>query len=268
MRVLPYRTVDERIDGVVVTFVDITERKETEERLRASEERLRLLIESVRDYAIFTLTPDGHVATWNSGAEHIFGHAGAEIVGQSGAILFTPEDRARGVPADEMTTAAATGRAADERWHLRKDGTRFYASGVMTPLLRDGELNGFHKVARDLTEQKVAQEELRRSRDHLEARVGERTSELIEVNTTLITEVHERRAAEEHARFLLKQVVTAQEDERQRIARDLHDHLGQQLTALRLKLEIGRKEQCGDDEELCAEVRAGAGDCRAARLGD
>ncbi len=253
MRVLPYRTAEDRMDGVVITFLDLTERKETEERLRASEERLRLLIESVRDYAIFTLTPDGHVATWNSGAGRIFGYAGAEIVGQSGAILFTPEDRERGVPADEMKTAAATGRAADERWHLRKDGTRFYASGVMTPLLRDGELNGFAKVARDLTEQKVAQEELRRSRDHLEARVGERTSELIEVNTTLITEVHERRAAEEHARFLLKQVVTAQEDERQRIARDLHDHLGQQLTALRLKLE-SVKDQCGDDEELCAEV--------------
>ena len=242
---------EDRSDDMFVTSGDVPQHREAEERLRASEEHLRLLVESVRDYAIFTITPDGRVATWNSGAERIFGYTSEEIVGQPAAILFTPEDRERGVPQEEMRTAAREGRAADERWHIRKDGTRFYASGVMTPLLAH-EVNGFAKIARDLTEQQQAKEELRRAHDQLEVRVGDRTAELVEVNSMLMSEVHERRAAEEHARLLFKQVVTAQEDERRRIARDLHDQVGQLLTALRLKLE-SVKEHCGDDK-LCAEI--------------
>ena len=143
-RALPYRTTEDRIDGVVLTFVDITSR-------RRAEERMRLAAQSTRDFAILTLDLDGAISTWNAGAERMFGYADAEAVGMSGEMLFVPEDRVRGVPAEEMRRAHAEGRAEDERWHLRKDGTRFYVSGVMTPLYDGGVLRGYSKIARDLT---------------------------------------------------------------------------------------------------------------------
>jgi len=365
---------------VAIVFTNITERKRMENVLRESEERLRLLVESTKDYAIFTLDLERRVSSWNSGAEATFGYTEAEILGQPGDILFTPEDRRHNAPEAEVQTALAEGRASDERWHIRKDGTRFYASGVMT-LLRDGEVKGFVKIARDLTERKQmeealresearframfeqanvgiarasfdgrllavnpgfskivgyaedearrltvrdvthpddyeaeealtqqlvageipgfsmekryirkdgqiiwgnmtatlvrdalgeplyalvivediterkeAEKALRRAHDELEERVNERTVELLNVNETLLTEVHERVAAEERARHLMRQIVTAQEDERRRVARDLHDQLGQQLTGLRLKLESHKKRRCVDDTETCEEI--------------
>jgi two-component system CheB/CheR fusion protein len=254
MRIFPYRTLEDHIDGVVITFVDITERKRAEDRWQASEERLRLLVESASDFAIFTITHDGLIDSWSAGAERVFGYAEGEIVGQGADVLFTPEDRASGVPAAEMTTAAEEGHAADERWHMRKGGERFYASGVMRPLLGD-PARGFVKIARDLTEQQQEQERLQRAHDALEIRVGERTSELNAANDALRSEVSERGLAEAEARTLLRRVVTVQEDERRRISRDLHDQLGQQLTALRLKLELVR-ERAGDDADLAREVES------------
>jgi two-component system, chemotaxis family, CheB/CheR fusion protein len=252
MRVLPYRTTEDRIDGVVLTFLNITEHKRSQARERASEEYMKLVIESVKDYAIFTVSTDRRIATWNSGAERVFGYRESEIIGQSSDILFMPEDRNRGVPEMEMTTAEKEGRASDERFHLRKDGTRIYCSGVMAPL-RGGELKGFVKIAQDLSEQKRAHEELRRTRDELEHRVRERTFELERANELLRVQVKERAAAEERARALLRQVVTVQEEERLRIARDLHDQLGQQLTALRLNLEL-LSEDCRGNEKLKSRI--------------
>ena len=160
-RVLPYRSADDRIEGVVITFVDITARRESEAALRRSEEHYRLLVEGAREYAILLLDPGGRVTAWNTGAEAIFGYAEPEILGRSGAVLFTPEDRAAGVPQDEQATALEDGTASDDRWQLRADGSRFWASGVMTALRTDGELRGFAKVLRDNTEQKAAQDALR-----------------------------------------------------------------------------------------------------------
>jgi two-component system CheB/CheR fusion protein len=251
MRLLPYRTSEDRIDGAVLTFTDLTARKDAEDRLRISEERMRLLIESVTDYAIFTVTPEGLIASWNSGAERVFGYPEAEMIGQSAEVLFTPEDRARGLPHQEMKTASAEGRAANERFQLRKDGSRFYATSVMTPL-RDGSVKGFAKIARDLTLQQE-QDALRSSRDQLEVRVLERTGELEAANFSLKEEVRERGAAEVRAKGLLNLLVTAQEDERRRVARDLHDQLGQQLTALRLTLAL-LKEECGDNTTLSTKL--------------
>ncbi|MGH9942124.1 MAG: PAS domain-containing sensor histidine kinase [Pyrinomonadaceae bacterium] len=228
------------------------ELEKANERLRASEERMRLLVESVTDYAIFTVTPNGLIDTWNAGAERIFGYAEKEIVGQAAAVLFTPQDRVRGVPEQELKTAAEKGRASDERWHIRKDGTSLYMSGVVSPI-GDGQPRGFVKIARDLTTQKLMEDELRLSHDGLESRVHERTGELERLNETLRMEIGERRAMEERARELVRQLVTVQEDERLRIARDLHDQMGQQLTALRLKLAAHR-ESCKDDVEMCREV--------------
>jgi two-component system CheB/CheR fusion protein len=253
MTILPYRTKEDRIDGVIITFVDISGRKAAEARVIESEQRLHLLVESVRDYAIFAMTIDGRVDYWNAGAERVFGFKEEEIIGRPGAVIFTPEDRERGVPEMEMETARREGRAADERWHVRKGGSRFYASGVMTAITQDGALRGFAKIARDLTDQQQSAEELRQAHDLLESRVGERTDELRQTVEAMLVEVKERSAAEVRARGLVGQLVTAQEDERRRISRDLHDHLGQQLTALRLKL-ASHKERCGTDEEMCAEI--------------
>jgi two-component system, cell cycle sensor histidine kinase and response regulator CckA len=130
-----------------------------EQALRQSEERFRLLVESVKDYAIFMLDLDGHVASWNNGAEHIFGYLEREILGRSFSRLFTPEDIERGQPQQELRTALAEGRAGDERWQVRKDGTCFWASGVVTPLWDEaGTLRGFSKVARDITERRRAEQ--------------------------------------------------------------------------------------------------------------
>ncbi|MFL6227182.1 MAG: CheR family methyltransferase [Pyrinomonadaceae bacterium] len=253
MTMLPYRTTEDRIEGVVITFVDISRRKSAEARIIESEQRLHLLVESVRDYAIFAMTTDGHIEYWNAGAQRVFGFGEEEIVGRPGAIIFTPEDRERGVPQQEIETARREGRAADERWHVRKDGTRFYASGVMTAIEQDGRVRGFAKIARDLTSQQQSAEELRRAHDELETRVGERTEELRQTVESMLLEVKERSAAEVRAKGLVGQLVTAQEDERRRISRDLHDQLGQQLTALRLKLEALR-EQSRDREQMREQV--------------
>src|SRR5688572_6285842 len=100
--------------------------------------RLEQALEEVRDYAIFMLDVERRVATWNTGAQYVLGYAPEEIVGMSGDVLFTAEDSARGAPAQEAAAAARDGRAEDERWHIRKDGRRFFASGIMTAVRNDG----------------------------------------------------------------------------------------------------------------------------------
>jgi two-component system CheB/CheR fusion protein len=149
-RILPYRTVQDRIDGAVLTFIDITGRRQAEEQMRSQEERMRLVAASTKDYAIMTMDCEGRITSFNNGAERIFGYKEEEILGQHDSIIFTPEDRAAGAPEQEKRRAREDGRAEDERWHLRKDGSRFFCSGVMTPL-SDGEFFGYAKIGRDLT---------------------------------------------------------------------------------------------------------------------
>ena len=134
-------------------------RRRLQEALRESEERFGRLVEAAKDYAIFMTDADGRVSTWNEGAERLFGYGEGEIVGEDGSVLFVPEDREGGAPEREQEKARTEGRAEDERWHLRKDGTRFWASGFVRPILdEEGGLIGFSKVARDLTERKRAEE--------------------------------------------------------------------------------------------------------------
>ncbi|MEZ4618792.1 MAG: PAS domain S-box protein [Caldilineaceae bacterium] len=147
-------------------FKDITERRKSEAALAASEERYRLLVESAQEYAIFMLDPEGRITSWNTGAERIFGYSEAEAMGMAGRLIFTPEDRAAGVPETEMTTARREGQASDDRWHLRRDGSRFWANGVMEALRHDdGTLRGFAKVLRDNTEPKKAADALQESQE-------------------------------------------------------------------------------------------------------
>ena len=128
----------------------------------------RLLVETTRDYAIFVVALDGRVQTWNVGAERVLGYAEADILGQSSFVTFTPEDRSKGVPEQELRTAILDGRASDDRWHVRKDGTRIWVSGVMV-LLKDGAGTPLAcaKVMRDFTEAKLAGEALRESEERL-----------------------------------------------------------------------------------------------------
>ncbi|MDO9405787.1 MAG: CheR family methyltransferase [Polaromonas sp.] len=154
-RIRPYRTTDDRIDGAVLTFIDVTELRSAEESLRAGEERLRIAAETTRDYAIITMDDQGLINSWNLGADRMFGYRESEMLGQPIALIFTPEDRASGAPEREIQGARDHGRSEDERWHLRKDGSIFYCSGVMTPM--DGESRGFAKIARDMTENKRLQ---------------------------------------------------------------------------------------------------------------
>jgi two-component system CheB/CheR fusion protein len=154
VRVLPYRTSDDRIRGAVLTFIDITQRREAEAGKRSIEAWSQLVVENVIGYAIIRTDATGKIKSWNPGAAEIFGYSSAEAIGREIAILFTPEDRADGVPAKEMFTARETGRADDERWQIRKDHTRFFASGIMARL-DDGAEHGYVKVLRDLTQQQI-----------------------------------------------------------------------------------------------------------------
>jgi PAS domain S-box-containing protein len=123
-------------------------------------ERLRLVVESVRDYAIFMLDPDGRVATWNPGAELAKGYRADEIIGHHIEIFYTPQDREAGLPRQLLGAAVRDGRVENEGWRQRKDGTRFWADVVITALRDpDGGLAGFAKVTRDLTERRLADEE-------------------------------------------------------------------------------------------------------------
>jgi PAS domain S-box-containing protein len=136
-----------------------------EARVLESEARFRLLVESVKDYGIFILTPEGRVDTWNAGAERLKGYAAAEIIGQHFSVFYPPADIAAGKCEMELEHATRDGRFEDEGWRIRKDGTKFWANVVITALRSEaGRMLGFAKVTRDLTERKRAEEETRRFR--------------------------------------------------------------------------------------------------------
>ena len=162
----PIRDPDGELVGFAKITRDLTERKAAEEKLRRSEERFRLLIQSVNDYAIYMLNPDGTVASWNPGAERFKGYRADEIIGEHFSRFYTPEDKEAGIPALALRTAEDEGKFEAEGWRMRKDGTRFWASVVIDRIMgEDGELLGFAKITRDLSERKKAQEELEETKE-------------------------------------------------------------------------------------------------------
>ncbi len=170
--------------------VDITERKRAQQALAENEERFRLYADNVQDYALLQMDTEGRIVSWNTGAERVLGYSDAEILGQPGACLFTPEDVAEGEPQQEMQRAIAEGRAPDERWQVRKDGRRFWASGVLTPMYdQQHGLRGFAKVMRDETEHRSADEQIRASLREKEALLKEihhRVKNNLQVITSLL----------------------------------------------------------------------------------
>ncbi len=231
VRTVPLRD-DNRIIGWLGSATDIHDLKQAEEGRRESEERYRLMVDGARDYAIFMMNPSNEIVYWSAGAERVFGWSAAEAVGESGKIVFTPEDRENEQEEKEIETALRKGCASDRRWHMRKDGARIWVDGMMRRLddEKTGALRGFAKIARDATQQHDAEEQLRRAHDELERRVQERTAELERANAKL-------RQAMEQRQMLEKQILNITEQERARISQDLHDGVCQELagTAFLLK---------------------------------
>ena len=193
---------------------DLTERKQREELLRQSEERFRLLVSGVQDYAIFMLDEKGCVISWNEGAERIKGYLPEEIIGQHFSRFYPEEDIRSGKPAWELDVAEKEGHFEDEGWRLRKDGSRFWANVIITPIRNDsGKLLGFSKVTRDFTERLLARKALEES----QARLKE---------------------SETNLRELTLHLIRTQDEERKKIGREIHDSLGQYLATLKMKLDL------------------------------
>jgi PAS domain S-box-containing protein len=164
----PVRDSDGNLIGYAKVTRDITDKLEHRKKLRESEQRFRMLVQGVRDYAIYMLDPQGYVTNWNAGASLIKGYREEEIVGQHFSRFYTEEDRAAGVPERALATALAEGKYESEAWRLRKDGTRFRAGVVIDPIYdEDGSLVGFAKITRDLTERWKAQQEMQAAREAL-----------------------------------------------------------------------------------------------------
>ncbi|MGA0534221.1 PAS domain S-box protein [Hansschlegelia sp. KR7-227] len=156
--------------GSVIGFAkitrDLTERRKSEDALRRSEDQFRLLVQSVTDYAIYMLDLEGRVSSWNLGAQRIKGYLPQEIIGEHFSKFYTEEDRAAGLPQTGLRTALETGRFEKEGWRLRKDGSRFWANVVIDPVRDDqGELRGFAKITRDITERREGQLALEQARE-------------------------------------------------------------------------------------------------------
>ncbi|NMO14237.1 PAS domain S-box protein [Pyxidicoccus fallax] len=174
-----------RLRGFAKVTRDLTERKRSEEALDAQRENFELLVQSVRDYAIFMLDPEGRIVSWNEGARRLKGYEAPEIIGQHFSRFYMEEDRKRGHPAEELEIAIREGRYREEGWRIRKDGSRFWADVTITALFKDGVLKGFAKVTRDLTDRMKQEQALQQANLDLERRVQERTAELQVVNAEL-----------------------------------------------------------------------------------
>ncbi|MEO8891801.1 MAG: PAS domain S-box protein [Coleofasciculaceae cyanobacterium] len=206
---------------IYAVVCDRTEHKLAEAIHWQTEERFQLLVEGIKDYAIILLDLDGHIASWNTGAQRIKQYQASEIIGQSVACFYTPEDLALGQPYLGLELAASQGRFEDEGWRVRKDGSKFWANVVIT-VLQDaqGQPQGFVRVTRDITERKLAEKALQKAHQDLEKRVEMRTAELTETNELLKQEIAEREKTEmalRQSRARLKNQAQALEAETQHV---------------------------------------------------
>jgi len=215
-------------------------RKHAETRLRQSDEIFRLLVSSVRDYAIFLLDEDGRVATWNQGAERIKGYKADEIIGQHFSVFYPTEARESRWPDRELQMAAKEGRFTDEGLRVRKDGSTFWAYVVITALRDEqGELRGFSKVTRDLTERRALEERTRQLNKELRSRVTELLDSQRQVELRTL-----------ELQKLSTELLHVQDEERRRLARTLHDDLGQELVAIKIEIDALTKAEHSPNKNL------------------
>ncbi|MGE0274294.1 MAG: response regulator [Nitrospiraceae bacterium] len=217
--------VPEVLQSKVAVFVELYRMRERVKReaIRHGEARFRLLVNSIKDYSIILLSPDGLVTSWNPGAQLIEGYQAQEIIGRHFSCFYTEEGIQRGYPGLELQIAASVGQHEDEGWRVRKDGTTFWANVVMSALKDEsGKLTGFARVTRDLSERKAAEEQLREVAVELEQRVGERTQELV--------------LSQQRLRELATELTLTEQRERKRLAGELHDYLAQLLVLIRMKI--------------------------------
>lgn len=177
-------------------------------------EQFRLIVEQVQDYAIYMLDPGGRITSWNAGAERIKGYTASEIIGHCYSAFFPPEDVEAGKPEEILQTAAREGKAEQEGWRVRKDGSRFWATALVTAV-RDpsGQLLGFSKITRDTTEKMRSEQALKKAQEELVR-------------------------SERSLRQLSAQLLRAQDEERRRVGREMHDSIGQFLTVLKMKVGL------------------------------
>jgi PAS domain S-box-containing protein len=179
------RDTSGKLIGFAKVTKDLSDKKSAEDKLKLSEERARRMFEGVKDYAMILLNPDGTIASWNEGARRIKGYESEDVIGKYFSIFYSYDDVKMGKCEYELKEAAETGLFEDEGWRIRKDGTRFWASVVITAIREKGRILGFSKVTRDMTENKRANDLLKMAYASLEKRVMERTKELSEKNKQL-----------------------------------------------------------------------------------
>ena len=198
-RVLSWRSIPQPGGLMYASARDVTNQKQMEESLRQSEERARLMVESIRDYAIIMLDPDGRVVTWNDGARQIKGYAPEEIIGQHFSRFYPKEIVESGFPQMELSEAAAKGRFENEGWRVRKDGSQFWANVVVTALRNTGgQLLGFVKVTRNLTERKQHEEDVQKLNDDLQSRASQLEAANKELEAFSYSVSHDLRAPVRH----------------------------------------------------------------------
>ena len=179
-------TLDRALAMGAALSLEQREKRRMEGELRQSQDRFQLLVEGIKDYAIFLVDPEGRITSWNPGAERLTGYTEAEALGQHLSRLFTPEEVAAGRPEEILRDAAARGRIQDEGWRVRKDGSRFLASGIITAFYdAQGRLQGFTKVTQDITEQRATQKALQDLAASLEDQVRAQLQELRESEARL-----------------------------------------------------------------------------------
>lgn len=234
-----------KVRGFAKVMRDYTEQRQRMEALKQSEARFRLLVDNIRDCAVFPVDLEGKLTDWNPGAEATFGYTATEAVGHSALDLFAADEHSRSVLRNDLEIAAKDGGAVAEAWMVRKGGARFYARWVTNAMRNEaGELVGFTKVLMDETERKRSEEDRERQ--------FQRDRELLEGQVRFTNNALHR--TKEELEVLAGQLLSAQDTERRRIARDLHDHLAQRLALVELKVSRVREQIPNNLTEVNSEL--------------